>query len=62
MIIQTKYNYESAWRDTNEEDLLKIIEEEIGNADPKGTLDYIKESVAKGKTIMVGACKFRMKQ
>lgn len=62
MTIQTKYNYESAWRDTNEEDLLKIIEEEIGNADPKGTLDYIKESVTKGKTITVGTCKFRVKQ
>lgn len=62
MIIQTKYNYETTWRDTIEDDLLKIIEEEIGNADPKGTLDYIKESIANGKTITVGTCKFRIKQ
>lgn len=59
MQIQTQYNYEKTWRTTNEDDLLKIIEEEVGNADPKGTLDYVKEVIKKGKTIMVGNCKFR---
>jgi len=61
MIIQTQYNYEKAWTDTNEKDLLRIIEEEIGDADPKGTLLYIKESVKSGKNIGIGSCKFRMK-
>ncbi len=59
MQIQTQYNYEKTWRTTKEDDLLKIIEEEVGNADPKGTLDYVKEVIKKGKTIMVGNCKFR---
>jgi hypothetical protein len=59
MQIQTQYNYEKTWRTTKEDDLLKIIEEEVGDADPKGTLDYVKEVIKKGKTIMVGNCKFR---
>jgi len=62
MTIQTKYNYESSWNDTKEDDLLKIIEEEIGDADPKGTLTYVKESCLQGKEISVGGCKFRMKK
>jgi len=62
MKIQTRYNYEKSWTDTNEKDLLRIIEEEVGDADPSGTLLYIKESIKKGKYITVGTCKFRKKQ
>ena len=62
MIIQTQYNYEKIWTDTSEKDLLRIIEEEIGDADPKGTLMYVQESVKNGKTISVGSCKFRKKE
>jgi len=61
MIIQTQYNYEKIWTDTIEKDLLRIIEEEIGDADPSGTLLYIKDAVKNGKTISVGECKFREK-
>jgi hypothetical protein len=59
MIIQTQYNYEKVWTTTSEQDLLKIIVEEVGNADPKGTLAYIKETIKNGKTISVGSCKFK---
>ena len=45
MQIQTQYTYEKKWTTTNEKDLLRIVEEEIGDADPKGTLDYIKETI-----------------
>ncbi len=62
MIIQTQYNYEKTWTATSEKDLLRIIEEEIGDADPKGTLLYIEESIKSGKTISVGSCKFRKKE
>ena len=61
MIIQTQYHYEKRFRDTQEKDLLRIIQEEIGDADPAGTLLYIKESVKSGENISVGSCKFRMK-
>ena len=61
MIIQTQYSYEKTWSDTSEKDLLRMIEEEIGDADPKGTLSYVKESVKSGKVISVGTCKFRVK-
>ena len=62
MIIQTQYSYEKIWSDTNETDLLKIIAEEVGDADPKGTLDYIKSSIKSGKSLNVGSCKFRIKK
>lgn len=59
MKIQTQYVYEKTWTTTNEADLLRIIAEEIGDADPKGTLDYIKEAIKTGKVITVGGCRFR---
>ncbi len=62
MKIETKYNYEKVWTVTVEKDLLKIISEEVGDADPVGTLLYIKETVNMGKIISVGACKFRKKE
>lgn len=61
MNIQTRYGYEKIWKDTSEKELLKIIEEEIGDADTKGVLAYIKEATAEGKVINVGSCKFRLK-
>lgn len=61
MRIETQYSYESSWRETPEKDLLKIIAEEVGDADPDGTLVYIKEVIKNGKAITVGSCKFRMK-
>jgi len=62
MKIQTQYTYETKWTDTSEDDILKIIEEEIGDADPKGTFDYIKKAIKKGKAITVGACRFKLHQ
>ncbi|MCK9473444.1 hypothetical protein [Sulfurimonas sp.] len=59
MKIETQYSYEKTWRVTNEDDLLKIIEEEVGDADPKGTLAYIAEAIKTGKVILVGGCRFR---
>ncbi|WP_455756860.1 hypothetical protein [Sulfurimonas sp.] len=61
MEIQTQYNYEKIWTDTKEIDLLNIISDEVGDADPKGTLLYIKDAIKNGKTITVGSCKFRKK-
>ncbi|MEN4053326.1 MULTISPECIES: hypothetical protein [Sulfurimonas] len=62
MQIETRYNYEKIWTLTQEQDLLKIIEEEIGDAESRGTLSYIKEAIKNGKEITVGSCKFRMKR
>jgi len=59
MNILTQYNYEKIWTLTNEKNLLKIIEEEIGDADAKGTLEYIKSVISSGKQISVGSCKFK---
>lgn len=59
MKIETQYNYEKTWKITDEDDLLKIIAEEVGDADPKGTLEYIKEAIKTGKVILVGSCRFK---
>lgn len=59
MKIQTQYDYEKIWTTTNKRDLLRIIEEEVGDADPKGTLHYVQEAIKSGKVITVGSCKFR---
>jgi len=61
MKIQTQYTYETIWTDTKEDNLLKIIEDEVGDADPKGTLSYVKEAIKDGKTITVGSCRFKIK-
>lgn len=60
MKIQTQYTYEKTWTTTNEKDLLRMVEEEIGDADPAGTLSYIKEIVKTGKIITVGECRFKL--
>jgi hypothetical protein len=62
MKIQTQYSYEKTWTTTTEVDLLRIIEEEIGDADPQGTLEYVKEAIKSGKTITVGSCKFKVQK
>ncbi len=62
MQIQTQYSYEKTWSTTNEADLLKIIAEEVGDADPEGTLKYVKEVIKTGKIMRVGSCKFREKK
>lgn len=62
MNILTQYNYEKTWTKTQEKDLLKIIEEEVGDADPAGTLLYIKEAIKNSKVISVGSCKFKKEE
>ena len=59
MKILTKYSYEKSWQETKEEDLLRIIKEEIGEEGAQGTLAYVKDACQKGKEITVGSCKFK---
>ena len=60
MKIETRYNYEKSWTLTSQKDILKIIEEEVGDADVQGVYAYIKEAIKGGKEISVGSCKFRI--
>ena len=61
MKIQTQYSYEKIWTDTSENDLIKIISEEVGEDGAKGTLEYIKSVISNGKVITVGSCRFKIK-
>lgn len=59
MKIFTQYTYEQTWTPRTQEEILEIIAEEVGDADPKGVLSYIKQSIAEGKTITVGTCRMK---
>jgi len=59
MKVETRYGYEKIWSVTQERDLIRIIAEEVGDADTQGVLTYIYEAIKDGKTITVGSCKFR---
>ena len=60
MKIETRYNYEKSWTLTSQKDILKIIEEEVGDADVQGVYAYIIDAIKSGKEISVGSCKFRI--
>jgi hypothetical protein len=62
MKIVTQYSYENSWKATSEEDLLRIIKEEVGFIGAEGTLEYVKESCAKDKIITVGSCRFKKEE
>lgn len=62
MEIQTQYSYEKTWSNTSQKDLIAIIEEEIGDADSKGVLEYVRDAIKDSKTILIGSCKFRAKR
>jgi len=57
--IYTQYIYERTWQRTSQKDALRMIEEEMPEADAKGTLDYILKEIQKGKTITLGECRFK---
>ena len=59
MLLYTQYIYEKTWTKTSEKDALRMITEELGDYDSKGTLKYIMEETAKGKVITVGECRFK---
>jgi hypothetical protein len=59
MDLYTQYTYEKKWTKTSEADALRIIEEEMPEADASGTLQYIKTVVAQGKVITLGTCRFK---
>ena len=44
---------------TSKKDALRMISEEMPEADAEGTWAYIVSEIAKGKTITLGECRFR---
>jgi hypothetical protein len=62
MKVLTQYSYERQWRPTSEAEALQLIEEELGDADPKGVWAYVKAEIAKGRRVTVGACRFKGEQ
>jgi len=59
MDILTQYSYEKKWSKTTEKEALRMIEEEMPETDPQGTLLYILREIKKGKTVTLGDCRFR---
>lgn len=62
MKVLTQYDYEKVWRPTGEDEALRVIEEELGDADPKGVWSYVKAEIAKGKRVTVGRCRFKSEE
>ena len=59
MECYTQYTYEKKWTKTSTKDALRMISEEMPEADAEGTLAYIMAEISKGKTITLGECRFR---
>ena len=59
MDIYSQYTYEKKWMKTSQKDALRMIEEEMPEADADGTLKYILAEIQKGKTITLGECRFK---
>jgi len=59
MELYTQYTYEKKWTKTSTKEALRMIDEEMPEADAEGTLSYIISEVAKGKTITLGECRFK---
>ena len=57
--LLTQYLTETRWVPTTREDAQRIVAEEVGDADPAGTLAYILEATRGGKVITVGSCRFK---
>ena len=54
----TQYTYEKKWTKTSKKDALRMISEEMPEADAEGTFIYIISELKKGKVITLGTCKF----
>jgi len=57
--IYTQYTYEKKWLKTSQKDALRMINEEMPEADAEGTLKYIISEIVKGKTVTLGECRFK---
>ena len=43
---------------TSQKEALRMIEEEMPEADAEGTLKYILSEITKGKVVTLGGCRF----
>lgn len=57
--LETQFVKETRWVPTTRDDALRLLKEEMGDADPEGVLDYILGATKNGKVITVGSCRFR---
>ena len=59
MDIYTQYTYEKKWLKTSQKDALRMISEEMPEADAEGTLSYIMSEIKKDKVVTLGGCRFK---
>jgi hypothetical protein len=57
--LYTQYLYEKRWSKTTKEQALRMIQQEMPQADAEATLKYILEQLQKGKAITLGECRFK---
>jgi hypothetical protein len=56
----TRYTHEKRWVPTRREDALRMIAEEMPQTDAEATLRYIEDEIARGKTVTLGTCGFKL--
>ncbi len=57
--LYTQYIYETKWQKTSQKDALRMIQEVMPETDAQSTLQYILSQTQKGKTVTLGACRFK---
>jgi len=56
----TRFVNEKRWVATSRKDALRLVQEEMPHTDAEATLRYIEGEIAKGKTVTLGECKFKL--
>ena len=59
MALYTQYTYEKKWTKTSQKEALRMISEEMPEANAEGTLAYIMVEISKGRVITLGECRFK---
>jgi hypothetical protein len=60
MEIYTQFTNEKKWVKTTKKEALRLITEEMPEADVEGTWSYIVSEIEKGKVITLGECRFSL--
>jgi len=58
-MLYTQYIYEKKWTQISKKEALRIIVEEMPEADAEGTLAYILSEISKGKVVTLGESRFK---
>lgn len=59
MRFLTQFYYEKTWSKVSSKEVLKLIQDEFPDIPAEGTFAYVEEECKKGKTVVIGECRFK---